>query len=191
MVPRRQSSIRTVAIDAFLEHARIARSIGTKVTEGNKEGTYVYSPADNKKCMDGHWLIKYGMGCQCFNAAIHAALSKLEVLAMFWVAGTPQQGKHYRLRFGLYARIKSVVYRELRTNAGWSNFSDGGGNMDEAPRKVWAQFMVPLDDIMPKNADVVNWVLLTNGDDPKPAAVEELDGDRLARFASSIDVASG
>lgn len=145
MVPRWNSAIRKVAIDAFLEHARVARTIGPKVTEGDKEGTYVYSPADNKKCMDGHWLFSEEMGRQCINTAIHAVLSKLEVLTKFWVAATPEQEGHYRLRFGLYARIASAVYMEPRANAGWSNFSDGGGNMDEAPRKVWAQYMVLLD----------------------------------------------
>lgn len=118
-------------------------------------------------------------------------MTTLKVLSSFFVGATPTTAAHYRRRFQLYARIASLVYIMLRTRAGWPNFCDGGDNMDEGPRKVWAKCLVILDDYPPKDADVHDGVLLVNGDGPERAVVPELGKDGLAtKTATLIEAAA-
>lgn len=190
MVPRWNEAIRDVATVAFLDAAQSHRNIGTRQQGGPKEGRFVYSGADAKRCIDDHWLIDDPVGRSCIKAAIHAALARLSVLSHFLVLETPTVPSHYRLRFQLYARIASTVYMALRKKAGWPNFSDGGGNIDEGPRKVWAHFLVLLDSRMPKHDDIEEGVLLTNGKDATRAAVPDYSREELLKTATMIEAAA-
>ena len=80
------------------------------------------------------------------------------------------------------------VYDGLRKIAGYNSLSDKGGNTDLVTRKVWATLLAMIHPLRPMNKEVTEGLMLTDGDAPNRAVVEEVPFTRQA--AARADIAT-
>lgn len=69
-----------------------------------------------------------------------------------------------------------------------SRFTNNGGNVDAAYRKVWAAFLPMLREYLPEDKLDHERLLITNGEDPARLTVLDLPVDRLTGFTKLIEV---
>lgn len=78
------------------------------------------------------------------------------------------------------------LYVGLREMARYSRFTNNGGNVDVAYRKVWAAFLPLLQEHLPEDKLVHERLLITNGDDPARLVVPDLPTGRPTDVTSLI-----
>lgn len=163
VIPRFNEAFRTAAYDGFVPAAAPILQIGSRQDVQGAKNKLVLSREDAQQCLDNHWLFSNAQGRTTILAAAHSVFERNGQLANFLVDATSTQVQHYRISYELYALVVVSVYVSLRTVAGYPSFSEGGGNMDAAFLKVWAQIMLELDDHLPKHGRVEDNLLITNG----------------------------
>jgi len=84
--------------------------------------------------------------------------------------------------------VRLQTYHGLRKIAGYCSLSDTGGNTDVVTRKVWAAFVSMLEPpVRARDKCVVEGLMLTDGDDPDRAVVEDIPLMRQA--TARVDIA--
>jgi len=73
------------------------------------------------------------------------------------------------------------MYVAMHKMANYESFTERGGNVDQAFRKVWASFMLLLDDKLPKDTSAHEGLLLTDGNDVTRSEFPGLLPTRLTR----------
>lgn len=73
------------------------------------------------------------------------------------------------------------MYIAMHKMAAYESFTARGGNVDQAFRKVWASFMILLDDKLEKDTAIHESLLLTDGDNITRSVFPGLLPSRLAR----------
>jgi len=73
------------------------------------------------------------------------------------------------------------MYIAMHKMAKYDSFTQRGGNVDQAFRKVWASCMLLLDDQLNKDTGVHEGLLLTDGDDVTRSVFPGLLPSRLLR----------
>jgi len=74
--------------------------------------------------------------------------------------------------------------------AKYESFTQRGGNVDQAFRKVWASFMLLLDDQLQKDTGIHEGLLLTDGDNTTRSVFPGLLPSRLLRTMEALSKAA-
>jgi len=82
------------------------------------------------------------------------------------------------------------MYIAMHKMANYESFTERGGNVDQAFRKVWASFMILLDDILEKDTGIHEGLLLTDGDNVTRSVFPGLLPSRLVRTMELLSRAS-
>jgi len=82
----------------------------------------------------------------------------------------------------------SQAYDGLRKIAGYPSLSDKGGNTDVVTRKVWATLLSMIHTLRPMDQATTEGLMLTDGDDPNRAVVEEVPLLRQAAARRELEL---
>jgi len=82
------------------------------------------------------------------------------------------------------------MYIAMHKMAKYGSFTQRGGNVDQAFRKVWASFMLLLDDQLKKDTNVHEGLLLTDGDNATRSVFPGLLPSRLLRTMELLSKAA-
>jgi len=82
------------------------------------------------------------------------------------------------------------MYLAMHKMAKYESFTERGGNVDQAFRKVWASFMLLLDDKLHKDNNIHEGLMLTDGDNVTRSVFPGLLPSRLVRTMELISRAA-
>jgi len=82
------------------------------------------------------------------------------------------------------------MYVAMHKMSRYESFTQKGGNVDQAFRKVWDSFMLLLDDQLKRETNVNEGLLLTNGDNATRSVFSGLLTSRLVRTMELLSKAA-